>query len=64
MTTPSTLTDPAAMLATLHLAYRHLLDELPLPDGSPRPPEERRLTVDEQRELGRRLAEYWGIKSL
>lgn len=40
------------MLQTLHMAYEHALD-------TQCPPDQRRLTPDGERELGRRLAQYW-----
>lgn len=51
------LTDPAIMLETLKLAYRHGLDNAS-EEGGERIGETR-LTGKEQKELGRRLAAYW-----
>lgn len=50
---PRHLSDPAVMLETLKLAYRHQLDTL-IPGA-----EDTRLTAAQRRELGRRLARYW-----
>ena len=47
------LKDPAVMLETLRLAYRHALDLNNLD------PDCKRLSYEQQRELGRRLAMYW-----
>lgn len=55
------LQDPEVMLDTLHMAYRYLLDEM-APDHLAGP-ERRRLNETHQRELGRRLAAYWSIKT-
>ncbi len=58
---PVDLRTPEAMLETIHLAYRHILDNaLSGFDTSGRP---NRLTYEEQWELGRRLVQYWFIKS-
>lgn len=47
------LRDPAVMLETLHLAYQQVLDDLRLDHTA------RRLSAEQQEELGRRLATYW-----
>lgn len=54
MSTPIDLKDPAVMLATLRLAYRYVLDQMDSFDT-----DAKRLSDDQCRELGRRLAEYW-----
>ena len=48
------------MLETLDMAYRFTLDEMDFPDGSRLLPDDpsRRLDVNGQKELGRRLATY------
>ena len=48
------------MLETLHMAHRFVADQC-IPAGHV---SRGRLTVAEQTELGRRLAEYWSIKEL
>ncbi len=51
---PRHLSDPAVMLETLKLAYQHALDQQPQGrDDKPR------LTLKQEKELGRRLARYW-----
>lgn len=59
--TPTQLRDPSTMLETLRAAYQHQLDEVDAAWGAPS--EDRRLSEDEQTELGRRLAFYWGETS-
>ena len=55
--------DPVFMLRTLHMAYQHVLDEgervREVTYGIP--VSRFRLSVAEQRELGRRLATYWSM---
>lgn len=41
------------MLDTLHLAYQQVLDDLRLDSAA------RRLSAEQQEELGKRLATYW-----
>ncbi len=48
---------PAEMLKTLRMAYQHVLDEILPPQFNAK----RRLTVEQQRDLGRRLATYWSM---
>lgn len=55
MSEPVNLRDPAVMLATLRLAYRFVLD------GDGEDGDCKRLSHAQQRELGRRLAEYWNM---
>jgi hypothetical protein len=59
--TSNHLRDPAIMLETLKLAYLHALDEMHQTWGAPKT--DRCLTEKQQRELGRRLAEYWTLPS-
>ena len=73
--TPPSLADQSAaldnreeMLRTLHLAYREVLDESyartmrnRLLMGEDFPDEDRRLSMTERCDLGRRLALYWDI---
>lgn len=47
------LKDPAVMLETLAMAYKHVLDNLSASRGNTK-----RLTNEEEFELGKRLAEY------
>ncbi len=54
---PRHLSDPAVMLETLKLAYQSVLDGLPQ-DRDAKP----RLTIAQEKELGRRLARYWLMK--
>ncbi len=51
----------AAMLETLKMAYRYMLDisQFELIHGVGK----KRLNATKQRELGRRLAEYWSMKT-
>lgn len=53
-----------AMLETLQNAYRYVLDENRDPFGNREPENSpsRRLNVADQKELGRRLAIYWGTE--
>lgn len=53
------LRNPAIMLETLKVAYREALDRISA-EGSKRIGEDR-LSVEEQCELGRRLALYWSM---
>ncbi len=48
---------PSVMLATLKLAYQHALDVSAEMCGGTKS----RLTPDQERELGRRLAQYWSM---
>lgn len=48
-----------AMLETLHMAYQFVLDQYRSPLG-PRPA---RLSDEDGRELGLRLAQYWDMKA-
>ncbi len=47
-----------SMLYTLHLAYQFALEQYSCVESL----NTKRLTTDQERDLGRRLAEYWGIK--
>lgn len=51
-----------AMLETLKLAYRQILDFSSFPNTYPGW-KSNRLTVEEAHELGRRLAQYWSMKT-
>jgi hypothetical protein len=55
---PLDLKDPAVMLATLRLAYRAVLDRAISDSVDPHP---QRLSYEQKRELGRRLAQYWDM---
>lgn len=55
------LQSPAVMLETLHLAYQHALDQEQARHYDTFRP---RLDCYQERDLGRRLAVYWGIEQL
>lgn len=54
------LRDPAVMLATLKTAYMYVLDHASIHEGYGR----KRLTYEEEKELGKRLALYWMVDDL
>ena len=57
---PAQLHDSKVMLETLRAAYQHQRDEVDAAWGAPS--DDRRLSYDQQVELGRRLAFYWSDK--
>lgn len=54
------LRTPQAMLETLHMAYKMVLDQYDADCGKPTS----RLSREEAYDLGRRLGEYWEIKEI